>query len=81
MQPDLWKFKGRVHDERGQGGQEGAKTDTCREERWRGVVVGPYFPLLPCLEFTSCSLGLQVGYVIQESSVAMSDLTLRPTVE
>ena len=49
--PDLWKFKGRVHDEGTQGGQEGAETDTCREERWRGVVVGCIFLCFPVVSW------------------------------
>jgi glycerol-3-phosphate dehydrogenase len=52
--PDLWKLKGRVHDERGQNGQEGAETDTCREERWRGVVVGCIFLYFSVVSYGSC---------------------------
>lgn len=42
---DLWTVEGRVDDERGQGWQEGAKTDSCRKERWRCIVVG-WLPFL-----------------------------------
>lgn len=44
---DLWIFEGCVYDERGQGGQEGAETDSGRKERWRRVVVLFLF-LLSC---------------------------------
>lgn len=57
---DLRKLERRVHDARGQGGQEGAETDTCREERWWGVVAVGCMRLYASLLWSWCVFCLTI---------------------